>query len=188
MLCCAPAIGGGRRKPNSIFNNHSREVIHDVTRFFDSVGVAACAALCILYGLAARAGAATYTITVDASQRMGAWNRYYEQLIATDHMHDMLHSAYGRNMQNAIKRGATECGFKYFRGHGILDADIGLYSEPNGIPTYNWTKFDSVYDAAKVIGIRPIVEFNFTPVAMATGTATCLWYNGAPGNSPCLRT
>ena len=151
-------------------------------KVFDSIGIVAIAAVCSLFGLAVFAKAATYTITVDASKEMGAWDRFYEQLIATDHMHDMLHSAYGRNMQKALTRGANECGFKYFRGHGILNSDIALYSEPNGIPTYNWTKFDSVYDAAKAIGIRPIVEFSFTPVAMATGTATCLWYNGAPGN------
>jgi Glycosyl hydrolases family 39. len=126
---------------------------------------------------------ASYSIAVDAGQQLGQWNRFYEQLISTDHAHDMLSSYYGRNMQNALRRGVNECGFKYFRGHGILNSDIGLYSEPNGVPTYNWSKFDSVYDAAQTIGIRPILEFSFTPTAMASGTNTCLWYNGAPGNT-----
>lgn len=122
----------------------------------------------------------TVAITVDAGQTAGTWNRFYEQLISTDHMVTMLHSAYGRNMQNALKRCVDECGFKYFRGHGIFNGDIGVYSEPGGVSTYNWTTFDSVYDAAKAIGIRPIVEFSFTPPEMASGTGVTLWYNGVP--------
>lgn len=130
-----------------------------------------------------KAQANSYSISVDASQQMGPWNRFYEQLISTDHMITMLHSAYGRNMQNALKRGVNELGFKYFRGHGILNSDIALYSEPNGVSTYNWSKFDSVYDAAQAIGIRPIIEFSFMPSALASGTATSgLWYNGASAN------
>ena len=139
--------------------------------------------VCIVCMQAASVNAASYSITVDAGQPLGQWNRFYEQLISTDHMHTMLSTAYGRNMQNALRRGVTECGFKYFRGHGIFNSDIGLYSEPSGVPTYNWSTFDSIYDAAVAIGIRPMVEFSFTPTAMASGTNTCLWYNGAPGNT-----
>ena len=142
-----------------------------------------CAILCIIFMQIGIAHGALYPIVVDVNQQSGQWNRFYEQLISTDHMHDMLSSFYGRNMQNALRRGATECGFKYFRGHGIFDSDIGLYSEVNGISIYNWTKFDSVYDAAQALNLRPILEFSFTPTAMASGTNTCLWYNGASGNT-----
>jgi xylan 1,4-beta-xylosidase len=142
-----------------------------------------CAALCIVCLQTGNVEGAAYSIAVDAQQQAGQWNRFYEQVISTDHMNTMLSSAYGRNMQNALRRGAIECGFKYFRGHGILNSDIGLYSEPNGVPAYNWSKFDSVYDAAKALGIRPMIEFSFTPTAMASGTSTCLWYNGAAGNT-----
>jgi len=145
--------------------------------------LAVCSVLCIACMQAASVEGAIYSIAADVNQQSGPWNRFYEQVISTDHMHDMLSSFYGRNMQNALRRGAIECGFKYFRGHGILNSDIALYSEPGGVPTYDWSKFDSVYNAAKAIGIRPIVEFSFTPLAMASGTSTCLWYNGAAGNT-----
>ena len=152
-------------------------------KILNRMTVLAFAAFCGLCMHAENARALSYSIAVDAGQKTGPWNRFYEQLISTDHLVTMLHSSYGRNMQNALKRGVDECGFKYFRGHGILNSDIALYSEPNGVPTYNWTKFDSVYDAAvNVIHIRPIVEFSFMPTVLASGTGTCLWYNGAPGN------
>lgn len=140
------------------------------------------AAICIVFMQAAGVNAAQFSITVDAGQHVGAWNRFYEQLISTDHMYTMLHSAYGRNMQNALRRAATECGFKYFRGHGIFNSDINLYSEPNGVPTYNWTTFDSVYDAALAMNLRPIIEFSFTPDAIQSQPVTSLWYNNHSGN------
>ena len=155
-----------------------------VKKIYGGVFIGLCMAFCIICIQAPCVEGAAYSIAVDVNQQSGQWNRFYEQLISTDHVHDMLSSAYGRNMQNALRRGVTECGFKYFRGHGIFNSDIGLYSEPNGVPTYNWSKFDSVYDAAHALGIRPSLEFSFTPTAIATNlNSTTLWYNNAAANT-----
>jgi xylan 1,4-beta-xylosidase len=123
-----------------------------------------------------------YSITVDAGQRQGEWNRFYEKAVATCHMVSILHTSYGRNIKNALAKAHEEAGFTYFRGHGIFNGDIGLYSESGGTVSYNWSKFDSVYDAARAAGMYPILEFSHMPPALASGTGTVMWYNGASGN------
>ncbi len=47
----------------------------------------------------------TYTLSVRADSSLGAWNRYYEQCVGTCHPITVLHSVYGRNIQNAMLKG-----------------------------------------------------------------------------------
>jgi len=127
-------------------------------------------------------GTADYTIAVDAGQKGAAWSRFYEAGVAADHANTVLSTAWGRNIQGALKKGHDQAGFQYVRFHGILNGDIGVYTEVNGTPTYNWTRFDQVYDAVKNAGMRPVVEISFMPPPLASGTATVHWYNGSPAN------
>ena len=55
-----------------------------------------------------------------------AWNRFYEMGVATDHQNTLIHTYWGRGIGNALKVGHNEAGFKYWRGHAVLDADVGL--------------------------------------------------------------
>ncbi len=125
-------------------------------------------------------------IVVDASQKGAAWSRFYEKGVACDHANTLLNTAYGRNAAAAIKKGHDQAGFQYVRFHGVLDSDIGVYSENNGTPTYTWTRFDQVYDAIINAGMHPIVEISFTPPPLASSTTggaiLGLWYNGVSPN------
>ena len=47
--------------------------------------------------------AATYTIAVNANTKTGSWNRFYERGVASDHMHTVLSTAYGRGIKHAMK-------------------------------------------------------------------------------------
>ncbi len=128
-------------------------------------------------------------LPVDAALLGPAWNRFYERAVASDHANTLLCTAYGRNIQNALRKGHAQVGFEYVRFHGILNDDIGVYSEDaNGTPVYDWTRFDQVYDAIRDAGMRPIVELSFTPSALASdpsGTQPKLWYNRVyPNISP----
>jgi xylan 1,4-beta-xylosidase len=133
-------------------------------------------------------GTAATRLVVDAGQKGQAWNRFYEKVVAADHANTVLTTAYGRNIQAALKKGHDQAGFGSVRFHGILDDDIGVYSEPGGVPTYTWTKVDQIYDAIVAAGMRPFVEISFMPKALAsdqTKVQTLLWYNNqSPNISP----
>jgi xylan 1,4-beta-xylosidase len=71
-----------------------------------------------------------------------------------------------------------EIGFKYLRMHGLLQDELGVYSEsPNGEPRYNWQYIDDVYDFLLSIGMKPFVEFGFMPNALASGRGKIFWWN-----------
>ena len=136
-------------------------------------------------------GTPEVTLTVDAAVLGPAWSRFYERAVASDHANTLLCTAYGRNIQNALRKGHAQAGFEYVRFHGILDDDIGVYAEDaSGAPVYDWTRFDQVYDSIVSAGMRPIVELSFTPSALASDTTRegfqrKLWYNGVyPNISP----
>ena len=123
-------------------------------------------------------------LVVDAGQKGQAWSRFYEKGVALDHANTILSTAYGRNAKAALKKGHDQAGFQYVRFHGILNDDIGVYSESNGTATYDWTRLDQVYDAIVAAGMKPIVEISFTPSAMASTSKvlTTLWYNNKSPN------
>jgi xylan 1,4-beta-xylosidase len=128
-------------------------------------------------------GDAEVTLTVDAGTREAAWSRYYEKGVAADHANTVLSTAWGRNIQGALKKGRDLAGFEYARFHGILNDDIGVYQEKNGVPVYDWSRFDQVYDAVLAAGMRPIVEIGFTPPPLASSLKDELhWYGGVPAN------
>jgi xylan 1,4-beta-xylosidase len=143
--------------------------------------------VCIVFSLVAvaiaaiDASSATYVITVDASNSLGPWNRFYEECVGTCHPITVLTSSYGRNIQAALRRGHAECGFRKIRSQAIF-TDGNVYSESNGLSDYNWAMVDQIYDSVKALGYSGIVTLNFIPTALALGTQTCFWYNGKPGN------
>jgi xylan 1,4-beta-xylosidase len=136
-----------------------------------------------------RNGTPAVQIRVDAGAPGRAWSRFYETAVAADHAHTLLCTAWGRNAQSALKKAHAQAGFRYVRFHGILDDDIGVYSEDAaGNPVYDWRRFDEVYDAIGKAGMRPIVEISFMPSALASNARkiqNLLWYhNGSPNISP----
>jgi xylan 1,4-beta-xylosidase len=72
-----------------------------------------------------------------------------------------------------------ECGFEYVRFHGLLQDELGVYSEDRqGNPIYNFHYIDVVYDAILKTGMRPFVEFGFMPQKLASGDKTIFWWRG----------
>ena len=72
-----------------------------------------------------------------------------------------------------------ECGFEYIRMHGLLEDELGVYSEDkNGRPVYNFQYIDAIYDAILNTGMRPFVEFGFMPSRLASGNRTIFWWKG----------
>ena len=66
----------------------------------------------------------------------------------------------------------------YVRFHGILDDDVGVYSESaTGEPVYNFSYVDQVYDGLLANGVRPFVELSFMPRQLARrDVRQSFWY------------
>jgi xylan 1,4-beta-xylosidase len=126
--------------------------------------------------------AAPYTITVDAGTELGPLNRFWQESVGADHLYTVLGSAEGATAQSAYTLAATELGMKTVRGHGILNDDVGIYTEVGGQPVYTWDNYDQIMDFILAQGMKPLVELSFMPSALASGSETFGWYNGHPGN------
>lgn len=121
-------------------------------------------------------------LVVDAAATLGTWSRFYEKVVAADHANTLLTSAWGRNIQNALRKAHDQAGFETVRFHGVLNYDIGIYSEVDGQPKYDFTRLDQAYDAILLAGMRPFVELSFTPPALASDQIWLHWYNRRAAN------
>lgn len=77
-----------------------------------------------------------------------------------------------------LKASHDMIGFKYLRMHGLFEDELGVYSERNGQPYYNWQYIDDVYDYLLSIGVKPFVEFGFMPKALSSRDDTVFWWKG----------
>ncbi len=60
-----------------------------------------------------------------------------------------------------------EIGFHYLRMHGLLNDEMGVYTEDKqGNPQFNFQHIDTLYDALLKLHIRPFVELS----ALSAGT------------------
>jgi len=73
----------------------------------------------------------------------------------------------------------SEIGFQYIRMHGILNDEMGVYTEDKeGHPQINFQYVDTLYDMLLSKHIRPFVELTFMPSKLAAGTSTIFWWRG----------
>ena len=85
--------------------------------------------------------------------------------------------------QEQLKMAATEAGFHYVRFHGLFHDDMFVYHEHDGKPVYNFQYIDDLFDRMLATGVRPFVEFGFSPSDMTTEKgSTGFWWkgNGSP--------
>jgi len=68
-------------------------------------------------------------------------------------------------------------GYRYCRFHAIFDDDMAVVvRNVDSTLTFQWHQVDKVYDALLKMGIRPFVEINPMPRALASGTQTMFGY------------
>ncbi len=121
-------------------------------------------------GLLAQASepVASETIRINTQAPTHPFPHYWEQMFGSGHAILSLRQSYRQDLK-AVKH-ATD--FRYIRFHGILDDDVGLYSQNRqGQPDYNFSYVDQIYDGLLAEGVRPYVELSFMPKALAS-TAT----------------
>jgi xylan 1,4-beta-xylosidase len=122
------------------------------------VGFFALAAAAVALATPARAN--TYTITVDVSKQTAGNPHFWAAAVGTGTASLTLRS----DLQTHYKLANRELGMMRVRGHGVLNDDIGIYKAPG---SYDWTNFDKYLDAIVLAGMRPLMELDFMPTALA---------------------
>ncbi|MGQ4510886.1 GH39 family glycosyl hydrolase [Streptomyces sp. DW26H14] len=85
--------------------------------------------------------------------------------------------------QEHLKDAAGRCGFRYVRFHGLFHDDMFVLRQDAAGRIYHTFHYvDDVFDRMLESGVRPFVEFGFSPGALAREHATTFWWgaNGAP--------
>lgn len=112
----------------------------------------------------------TVSIPADAKPLNMPWRN----TIAVGRAHNLLradilqHLAYAQNIM----------GYRYCRFHAIFDdmLDVVRRDPKTNKLVFQWHQVDLVYDALLRMGIRPFVELNPMPAALASGTQTMFNY------------
>lgn len=70
-----------------------------------------------------------------------------------------------------------EVGFRACRFHAVFHDDMAVVRRrKDGSLVYQWHHVDKVYDALLALGLKPFVELNPMPAALASGTQTIFHY------------
>ena len=121
--------------------------------------VLAAIAFVVLNG-GAVASATRYTITVDASNQTTGNPRLWAASVGTGTASLTLRP----DLQTHYKIANRELGMQRVRGHGVLSDDMGIYKGPG---SYDWTNLDIYLNAIVSAGIRPFMELDYMPTALA---------------------
>ena len=114
-------------------------------------------------------------IAVDYRRVRGPRDSFVQLVVGAGRAAEGLRADWQRDLA-LVQR---ECGFRYLRFHGLLQDELGVYSEDRqGRPIYNFQYIDAVYDAILKAGMRPFVEFGFMPQRLASGEKTIFWWKG----------
>jgi len=115
------------------------------------------------------------SISVNFTQIKGRTNRFYREVVGAGRAAEGLRADWQRDL-GIVHR---ECGFKYIRFHGLLQDEMGVYSEDKlGNAVYNFQYIDVLYDSILNSGMKPFVEFGFMPSSLASGSRSIFWWKG----------
>lgn len=118
--------------------------------------------------------AAPRVIAADYRQVKGPRSDIWRECIGAGRANEGLRA----DWQRQLKLCQDEIGFRQIRFHGLLQDDMGVYSETSdGRPVHNWQYIDELYDDLLTVKIRPFVELSFMPSALASGTKKIFWWN-----------
>jgi xylan 1,4-beta-xylosidase len=131
----------------------------------------------------------TVTIEVGGSAS-GELQRPWQPMIGAEHLSYMLSRdqtggrVIGTEIREALRIAHDELGVRAVRAHGILDDDLGVYTESHGRAVHDFTGIDRVYDELMEIGLRPVVELSYMPRDLARDPAQTVFTYGAITSPP----
>lgn len=114
-------------------------------------------------------------IVIDAQGTGGPLDHYWSRVVGAGRAHEALRA----DWQDHLARVVADCGFSYVRFHGLFHDDMFVYRvKEDGTEIYNFQYVDAVFDRLLDAGIRPFVEFGFSPGDLAREKNTVFWWNG----------
>ena len=140
---------------------------------------------------AAPAAGGPAAVTIEVGQAgAGELARPWQPMIGSEHLSCLLRRdrtggrAIGTELREALRIAHDELGVRAVRAHGILDDDLGVYTESGGRAVHDFSGIDRVYDQLMEIGLRPVVELSFMPAALARDPARTVFTYGAVISPP----
>lgn len=129
-------------------------------------------------------GTPVVTVTVGHGQTQ-VLPRPWEPMIGSEHLSYLLERertggrVIGTELREALRIAHDELGVRAVRAHGILCDDLAVYTEVDGVPRYDFSGVDQVYDELLALGLRPIVELSFMPADLARDPGKSVFTYGA---------
>jgi xylan 1,4-beta-xylosidase len=123
----------------------------------------------------------TERVSIDAQASTTPFPHFWEQIFGSGHAILSLREAYRQDIRSVHQ----VADFRYVRFHGILDDEVGVYTEDeHGNLVYNFSYVDQIYDGLLQNGVRPVVEISFMPKKLAANPDNLhtFWYK--PNVSP----
>ncbi len=117
---------------------------------------------------------ATVRVAVNAAASTRSMDRPWRPMIGSEHLSHLRctdHSGgrpIGAELAQALRIARDELGVESVRAHAILNDDLGVYREVDGVVVHDFALVDEVYDQVLAIGLRPVVELSFMPRDLAT--------------------
>jgi len=127
---------------------------------------------------------AMHTVSVDAANSWGElphfWNTY-----GIGHLGLFLQEdrGWGETLKTHLIDGVQNLGLTSIRAHGLFHEDIGIYHEEAGVPVYDFTRSDQIFDFLVSQGVKPIVELGAMPRDLARDPSET-WFDWEMGISP----
>src|SRR5947209_9289962 len=113
-------------------------------------------------------------INIDVAQAGPPLDRFFELSVGSDYPGTLVRP----DAQAQLKTAADELGFRYVRFHAIFHDVLGTVKLVNGMPVYDWSGIDKLYDSLLARHVLPFVELGFTPEALKTSDNSIFWWHG----------
>ncbi|MFP4385042.1 MAG: GH39 family glycosyl hydrolase [Spirochaetia bacterium] len=112
-------------------------------------------------------------VTVESIDHGQHLNMPWQNCIAVGRAYDLLR----KDLTDHLKMIQKDFPFKYCRFHALFHDDMGVVSRgPDGTLKFRWHQVDKIYDSLLELDLRPFVELNPMPGAMASGTQQMFYY------------
>ncbi|MEX1117188.1 MAG: hypothetical protein WEB60_00195 [Terrimicrobiaceae bacterium] len=112
-------------------------------------------------------------IHIDSSLRSDPLKRPWKNGIAVGRAYDLTRA----DLLEHLRWLQREIGFRTCRFHAVFHDDMAVVRRgADGSLVYQWHHVDKVYDALLALGLRPFVELNPMPAALASGSDTMFHY------------